>query len=134
MPGYASTVGKRFLLPAYLFQARQMDAFKHVERKFPVYFPYAFGEIDRVNIKLPDGYTLENVPQAQTARLSYAGYQNLAQFDGKQLVTQRVLQVNGIFFKVELYPEVKDFFGKVQAGDEQQAVLTGGNINAQKSN
>jgi hypothetical protein len=133
MPGYASAAGKRFLLPAYLFQARQMDAFKHAERKYPVYFPYAFGEVDRVTIKLPDGYTLENVPQAQTARVGYAGYQNLAQFDGKQLVTQRILQVNGIFFRVEQYPEVKTFFGKVQAGDEQQAVLIGGNVNAQKS-
>src|SRR5256885_419872 len=55
MPGYASAAGKRFLVPAYLFQARQMDAFKHVDRKYPVYFPYAFGEVDRVNIKLPDG-------------------------------------------------------------------------------
>lgn len=134
MPGYASTVGKRFLLPSYLFQARQLDAFKHADRKFPVYFPYAFAEVDRVNIRIPDGYTLENVPQAQTARLGYAGYQNVAQFDGKQLVTQRILQVNGIFFKLELYPEVKDFFSKVQAGDEQQAVLTGGSVNAQKSN
>ena len=111
-----------------------MDAFKHVERKFPVYFPYAFGEVDRVNIKLPDGYTLENTPPEQTERLGYAGYQNLTQFDGKQLVTQRILQVNGIFFRLDQYPEVKTFFGKVQAGDEQQAVLTGGNINAQKSN
>jgi hypothetical protein len=111
-----------------------MDAFKHVDRKFPVYFPYAFGEIDRVDIKIPDGYTLENKPQAQTARLSYAAYQNVTQFDGKQLVTQRILQVNGIFFKLDLYPEVKDFFGKVQVGDEQQAVLIGGSINAQKSN
>jgi hypothetical protein len=134
MPGYASAAGKRFLLPVYLFQARQMDAFKHVDRKFPVYFPYAFGEADRVNIKIPDGYTLENAPQAQNARLRYAAYQNLAQFDGKQLVTQRILQVNGIFFKLDVYPEVKDFFGKVQAGDEQQAVLIGGGINAQKSN
>jgi hypothetical protein len=33
------------------------------------------------------------------------------------------LQVNGIFFRLEQYPDVKDFFGKVQAGDEQQAVL-----------
>lgn len=90
MPGYASAAGKRLLVQAYLFQARQMDAFKHVERKFPVYFPYAFGEVDRVYITIPDGYTLENTPQAQTARLGYAGYQNLAQFDGKQLVTQRV--------------------------------------------
>jgi hypothetical protein len=125
MPGYASAAGKRFLVPTYLFQAKQMDAFKHVDRKYPVYFPYAFGEVDRVDIKLPDGYTLENTPQAQTVRIGYAGYQNLAQFDGKQLVTQRTLQVNGIFFKLELYPEVKDFFGKVQADDEQQAVLTG---------
>jgi hypothetical protein len=134
MPGYASAAGKRLLVPAYLFQARQMDAFKHVERKFPVYFPYAFGEVDRVNITIPDGYTLENTPQKQTARLGYAGYQNLAQFDGKRLVTQRILQVNGIFFRLEQYPEIKDFFGKVQAGDEQQAVLTGGSVNAQKSN
>jgi hypothetical protein len=123
MPGYASAAGKRFLVPAYLFQARQMDAFKHVDRKYPVYFPYAFGEFDRVNIKVPDGYTLESTPQSQAARLGYAGYQILAQFDGKQLVIQRTLQVNGIFFKLELYPEVKNFFGKVQAGDEQQAVL-----------
>jgi hypothetical protein len=134
MPGYASAAGKRLLVPVFLFQARQMDAFKHVDRKFPVYFPYAFGEVDRVNIKIPDGYTLENVPQQQSARLGYAAYQNLAQFDGKQLVTQRLLQVNGIFFKLELYPEVKDFFTKVQAGDEQQAVLTGGSVNAQKNN
>jgi hypothetical protein len=133
MPGYASTAGKRLLLPTYLFQARQMDAFKHADRKYPVYFPYAFGESDRVSITLPAGYTLENAPQQQTARLSYAGYQNLAQFDGKQLITQRVLQVNGIFFRLEQYPEVKTFFGKVQAGDEQQAVLTGGSVNAQKN-
>jgi uncharacterized protein DUF3857/transglutaminase superfamily protein len=132
MPGYASVAGKRFLVQTYLFQAKQMDAFKHGDRKYPVYFPYAFGEVDRVNIKLPEGYTLENTPQAQTVRIGYAGYQNLAQFDGKQLITQRTLQVNGIFFKLDLYPEVKDFFGKVQAGDEQQAVLVGGSINAQK--
>jgi hypothetical protein len=134
MPAYASAAGKRFLVPAYLFQARQMDAFKRADRKYPVYFPYAFGEADRVNIKIPDGYTLENAPQSQTARLNYAVYQTLAQFDGKQLVIQRVLQVNGIFFKLELYPEIKDFFSKVQAGDEQQAVLTGGSVNAQKTN
>ena len=134
IPGYASAAGKRLLVPAYLFQARQMDAFKHVDRKFPVYFPYAFGEVDRVNITIPGGYSLENTPQKQTARLGYAGYQNLSQFDGKQLITQRILQVNGIFFRLEQYPEVKDFFGKVQAGDEQQAVLTGGSIHAQTSN
>ncbi|HZE80133.1 MAG TPA: DUF3857 domain-containing protein [Candidatus Polarisedimenticolia bacterium] len=134
VPSYGSSAGKRLLVPSYLFQARQMDAFKHSERKFPVYFPYAFGESDRVNITIPSEYTLETVPQDQSADLGYAAYQNLVQFDGKQLVTQRILQVNGIFFRLELYPEIKDFFSKVQAGDEQQAVLRGGSTNAQKTN
>jgi Domain of Unknown Function with PDB structure (DUF3857)/Transglutaminase-like superfamily len=134
MPGYASAAGKRLLVPAYLFQARQMDAFKHADRKFPVYFPYAFGEVDRVTIKIPDGTTLETVPQEQSARIGYAGYQNLVQFDGKNLVTQRLLQVNGIFFRLDIYPEIKGFFNKVQAGDEQQAVLKGVTHDAQKSN
>ena len=49
-----------------------MDAFKHVDRKFPVYFPYAFSESDKVSITFPAGYTLENAPQTETARLSYA--------------------------------------------------------------
>ncbi|HEY1524907.1 MAG TPA: DUF3857 and transglutaminase domain-containing protein [Candidatus Angelobacter sp.] len=39
MPGYASAAGKRLLVPVYLFQARQMDAFKHVDRKSPSIFP-----------------------------------------------------------------------------------------------
>jgi len=134
IPSYASSAGKRLLVPSYLFQARQMDAFKHAERKFPVYFPYAFTESDKVNIKIPDGYRIETVPQVQTATIGFAAYQNLVQSDGKQLVTQRLLQVNGIFFKLDQYPDVRDFFGKVRAGDEQQAVLTGGSTNAQKTN
>jgi Domain of Unknown Function with PDB structure (DUF3857)/Transglutaminase-like superfamily len=134
LSSYSSAAGKRLLLPAYLFRAKQMDVFKLSGRKFPVYFPYAFGEVDKVNIKIPDGYTLESMPKEQNARLGYASYQNLVQFDGQKVVTQRILQVNGIYFRVELYPEVKDFFGKVQAGDEQQAVLSGGSTNAQKGN
>jgi len=135
IPGYSSMAGKRMLMPAYLFQAKQMDAFKHSDRKFPVYFPYAFTESDVVRIKLPEGFSLETVPQEQNARIGFAGYRNLVQFDGRQIVTQRVLQLNGIFFRVEQYPQVKDFFSKVQAGDEQQAVLKGGvSTNAQKTN
>lgn len=132
--GYSSAAGKHLLVPSYLFQAKRMDAFKHAERKFPVYFPYAFAESDRVSIKVPDGYTLESVPQEQSMTLGYAGYQNVVEFDGKQLVTTRLLQVNGIFFRLDRYPEIKDFFGKVQAGDEQQVVLKESSANAQKGN
>jgi hypothetical protein len=55
--------------------------------------------------------------------------------ENSQLTTQRTLLFNGIFFPIKQYPEIKDFFDKVQAGDEQQTVLrAGGSVNAQKGN
>lgn len=134
IPAYASAVGKRLLMPAFLFQTKQMDAFSHADRKYPVYFPYAFEEADKVAVKLPQGYRIEDVPPKQLATLGYAAYQNLVQFDGSQLVTQRILEVNGIFFALDKYPAVKDFFNKVQAGDGEQAILREGIVNAQSSN
>jgi len=133
IPGYASTVGKRLILPAYLFQSKQMSAFKLAERKYPVYFPYAFAEIDSVSIKIPAGYTMESLPQKQETGLKIAKYQSVSQFDGSQLVTQRGLLFNAIYMPPEMYPEIKGFFNKVQAGDEQQAVLQEGGVHAQAS-
>lgn len=133
IPGYASAAGKRLMVPSYLFQVKHKEAFTHAERKYPVYFPYAYMERDVIKIKVPSGYTLEGTPPNQHATLSYAEYASVSKFDGGQLVTQRDLLLNGLFFPSANYAEVKDFFNKVQAGDEQQAVLrVGGATSAQK--
>jgi hypothetical protein len=125
VPAYASRAGKKMLVPTELFQSTQMDAFKHSGRKYPIYFPYAFGEADRIMITVAPGYQAETVPTQQSAALSYATYFNGSHFDGQQLVTDRVLQVNGIFFRPEIYPQIQDFFRSVQSGDGQHAVLAG---------
>lgn len=133
--GYASSVGKRLLLPSLLFQPQQKDAFTHAERKYPVYFPYAFTERDRVVIKLPAGYALESVPPKQDVGIGYARYQSVSVSDGKQLVSERALGFNAIFVQLSQYPELKDFMSKIQAGDEQQVVLRVEAVNnAQKTN
>ena len=133
--GYASSVGKRLLVPSLLFQPQQKDAFKHAERKYPVYFPYAFTERDRVVIKLPAGYALESVPPKQDVALKYARYQSVSVSDGKQLVSERALGFNAIFVQLSQYPELKEFMSKIQAGDEQQVVLHVEAVkNAQKIN
>ena len=134
VPNYATLAGKRLLIPAFLFQSKENQAFAHAQRKYPLYFPYPFTEFDAVTIKVPSGFTPESIPAAQDAKLGYARYQNVSNFDGIQLVSQRQLAFNGIYFDLDKYSELKSFFGKVQAGDEQQAVLHGGNVSAQKGN
>lgn len=135
VPNYASVAGKRLLIPAFLFQSKQNQAFAHGQRKYPIYFPYPFTENDTVSLQVPAGFTLESIPQKEDAQLPFARYQNVSNFDGVKFISQRQLAFNGIFFPVEKYSELKSFFGKVQAGDEQQAVLhVGGNTSAQKGN
>lgn len=135
IPSYASSAGKRLLLPSYLFQAKRKDAFKSAARKFPIYFPYAFAEVDTITVKVPPGHSLEGAPPEQHAGLPYSIYSSASEFDGTQFVTKRELRVNGIWFPQKDYAQLKDFFNKVQAGDEQQAVLrTSGGTNAQKGN
>ena len=134
LPNYATVAGKRLLIPAFLFQSKENRAFAHAQRKYPLYFPYPFTETDAVTIKVPSGFTPESIPAAQDAKLGYARYQNVSNFDGIQLLSQRQLAFNGIYFDLDKYSELKSFFGKVQAGDELQAVLHGGNVSAQKGN
>ena len=132
IPSYASIAGKRLLAPSYLFRTSQKEAFAQKERKYPVYFHYAFAEIDNVKLKVPSGFRVENAPQQQDASLPYARYQNLVKVDGDRIATRRALLLGMNFFPMEKYQELKDFFNKVESGDEQQAVLQEGTVSAQK--
>jgi hypothetical protein len=126
VPGYGLLSGKRIVAPSYLFHTPQQDVFQHGSRRFPVCFPFAFAQEDRVQLSLPLGATLENRPPPQNATIGFATYSRESRLDGRQLTTQRVLKVNGIFFRPEQYAEVRGFFGQVRTGDEQEIVLHAG--------
>ncbi len=125
-PAYATPTGKRLLTPPYLFRTNNKETFTLAERTYPVYFPYAFAEVDKVLINVPSGYSVESIPDVQNAKLPFAQYQNIEKFEGTQLSSTRALLINGVFFPTNQYAELKDFFAKVRVGDEQQAVLTSG--------
>lgn len=126
VPEYASAAGKRLLVPTALFQPQRKRVLKAGPRKYPVYYHYAFTERDYLTIELPEGYSAETPVAEQSAKLSYARYKVAASMSGNRLQIERTLSLNGIFFKPALYDELRDFFGKVQAGDDSQTVLRRG--------
>jgi transglutaminase-like putative cysteine protease len=124
IPTYASSVGKRLLVPATLFKtARQKQAFQPAERKYSVYFPFAYEELDNLILQVPDGYTSESVPAAQDIQLPATRFATSRTLASNQFVSKRALIVNGIIFPVSQYAELKGFFDKLQAADEEQLVL-----------
>jgi hypothetical protein len=133
VPAFASVAGKRLLIPAALFKtARQKQAFQHTDRKYAVYFSFAYEEIDNLILQMPDGYTAEAVPSAQDVKLSATRFATARSFANNQFVSKRALIVNGIIFPVSQYPELREFFGKLQAADEEQLVLQNTAVTAGK--
>jgi hypothetical protein len=131
VPEFASAAGKRLMVPTALFQPKQKRVLKNAARKFPVYYHYAFTEIDHVNLKLPEGYTLETLAAPQTAATKFAKYTTAAQETSRYINLHRSLMLNGVFFQPDRYEELRDFFSKVQAGDELQTVLRQSGAEAQ---
>jgi hypothetical protein len=133
VPSFASLAGKRLLIPAALFRTtKQKLAFQHKERKYAVYFPFAYNEMDNVILHVPDGYTAESVPVAQDVKLPSTRFVTTRSFANNQFVSKRALVVNGIIFRIPEYPELKGFFDKVQGADEEQLVLQNTSVSAGK--
>lgn len=133
VPSFASMAGKRLLIPAALFRTtKQRLAFQHTERKYAVYFPFAYNEMDNVILQVPEGYTAESVPVAQDVKLPSTRFVTARSFANNQFVSKRALVVNGIIFRVSEYPELKGFFDKVQGADEEQLVLQNAAVSAGK--
>ncbi|MGZ4843695.1 MAG: DUF3857 domain-containing protein [Candidatus Angelobacter sp.] len=124
VPSYAAKAGRRLLLPSSLFPTKQKDVFRHAERKYPVYFPYAFSELDLTVIRMPAGYSVETIPEAIEVKPTFGMYRNSTKISEDQIVTTRGLFVNQFMFEPAQYSELKEFFVKVETADQFQAVLS----------
>ena len=122
VPRFASVVGKRLAIPAGLFRTPHMDAFEAEDRKYPLYFPYTYEEVDNVTIQLPPGYVVETLPDGQDVTLSSTRFITSRAVKEAAVVQTKVLVVNSIYFQPQQYEDLRRFFGKLKATDEEQTV------------
>lgn len=120
-----SSAGKRLLLPADLMVFYLPERFPHAERKYPIYFDYPYVEMDEVHLELPDVMDLDTLPSPAQVRLPYAAYGSNVTRRGHEIVVTRQLAMGGNIFKVEQYPELRDFYQKARNSDQQQVLLKG---------
>jgi len=124
VPSYASKAGKRLLLPSSLFPTKQKSVFRPAERKYPVYFPFAFSELDVTVIKISPGLSVETIPENIEVKPKFGMYRNSTKVSEDQIINTRGLFMSQFMFEPAQYSELKEFFGKVETGDQFQAVLS----------
>jgi hypothetical protein len=118
------SAGRRMLVPLHPFEFNAHARFASAQRINSVYFYYPYREIDELHITLPPSMQIENLPADETQKLEYAIYKSEQKPEGNNGIhAKRDLVMGGMVFTTNLYQEVKGFYDKVKAGDDQEAIL-----------
>lgn len=119
-----TATGKRVFLPGTFFEGNAKPRFVHEKRENPVdlHFPYMVR--DTVTLTLPAGFSVESVPKDVELPLpGFADYVSKYQGTPTVYAYSRLMAVANILYTTKEYPQIKDFYAKTNAQDQQQAVL-----------
>jgi hypothetical protein len=123
---WVTDAGHRRILNLALFGAGERHLFDHAFREHPLYFQFRSQTSDDLNIVLPAGWEVANLPKPAADDKVAFKYAASAEVSGRQLHLRRDLTFNALLLGPEYYDTVRTFFQGVRAADEQQLVLTAG--------
>jgi Domain of Unknown Function with PDB structure (DUF3857) len=121
-----STVGKRVVLPGFFFESKAGQPFVNEEKRLaPVDMHYTSRVTDQVTYHLPAGYSVEGAPKdgdilwKDNADLLTKSVQKPG-----EITVARALARGFVWLKPEQYQDLRGFYQKVAASDQQSIVLT----------
>lgn len=124
IPDFASVTGRRLLLPATLFRGGYRDLFSSSSRVHPIYFPYPYREQDRIQVRLPEGYRIENVPLPHQSQSVFGKYELTVRAESAGVLTlERRFVLDGYYIRRDSYAALREFYAEMRKSDEQQLVF-----------
>lgn len=119
-----SAAGKRILLPSAFFQASVKPLFPEEKRESPVDLRFPYIAQDKVDLKLAPGLAVDSVPTKAQIDLPKDGeYKVSYNASGDVYEQDRIMALGTTLYKKEEYSNLRDFFQKISAQDQQQIVL-----------
>lgn len=123
-PHFAEVTGKRILFQPSVFRRAQGSPFTASDRKLAIEFPYAWKEVDQINIELPDGFDLDSADNPGGLNLGNMGNYTLQmavrQGRVRALETHREFAFGNegrLFVDAENYATLKKIFDAIRIRD-----------------
>src|SRR5262249_23020616 len=116
-PVFAAPTEKRLLLRPALLVHKDESLLTSSRRTNSVYFPYAWSEQDRVEIKVPEGFAAEQLPDEVGLNIGVGTYRSAYKQQKDGISFTRDLTVNGFIIVPQQYQTLKSFFDRAHEGD-----------------
>lgn len=124
VPSYAKTAGDLLLLRPRVLGEKSSDILEKKEpRKYPVEFAGPRHDSDRVEIALPDGYEVDELPPPMNVEYPFASYHSKTELQGKALVYTRTFDIKQVSVPLDNTDDLKKFYRLIAADERNTAVL-----------
>lgn len=122
---FVEGINNKLYVSPLMFLALTENPFKSENREFPVEYVVPWQDKHRVSVELPEGYTIESVPEQLSIALpdKLGSFKFLIQQRGNKLTILSNLQMNSSVITPEYYPQLKAFYNTVVKKQTEKIVL-----------
>ena len=123
---YAQVAGDLLLVRPRVLGAKVDEAFEArngKERKYPVEFPAATSQGDVIEIALPAGYNVDELPPPAQADTGIVAYQSKTDVTGNVLHYNRLYQIKDVLVPAARFDELRRFYRQIASDERSSAVL-----------
>ena len=93
------------------------------ERRFPIEFDSTGEWRDTFDVKIPAGYTVDDVPDPVNVDVGFASYRSDVRADGNMLHYSREYVVRKLELSADQYPDLRKFESEIYTDENRSAVL-----------
>ncbi|MGH1339849.1 MAG: DUF3857 domain-containing protein [Aureispira sp.] len=125
IPDQAQVMNDFIYFSPSIYNSFEENPFKLEKRVYPVEIPYPFSEQFVLNVDLPEGYIVEELPESAKVVLPNKGgsFLYMVKQNGQRLQIIRKIKINQLQFNTEEYTDIKTFFDLIIEKSEEQVVL-----------
>lgn len=119
-----TAAGKHVIVPGAFFEANARPLFAEEKRESPVDLRYPYVRQDKISLTLAPGLTVDTLPKdADVAYPQMAMYK--ARYEQKDGIykQERLMVVGNTIYHTEEYPNLRGFFQKASAQDQEPVML-----------
>ena len=121
---YARLAGTLLLVRPRVLGNWSSDILEKKEpRKYPVEFDGPTKNVDSYEIKLPEGYTVDELPPPVDADYSFASYHSKTEAKGNVLIYTRTMEIKELSVPVDKLDQLKSFYRAIVGDERNTAVL-----------
>ena len=119
---YAKTMGLLLVVRPRVLGRLDLNT-DHKERTVPIDLGETMQATDDYSIELPDGYTVDEIPDPVKLDLDFAAYQSAVEVKGNTLHYTRTYTLRQVTLPAGRYADVQKLASTIAADEEGRAVL-----------